>query len=60
MNPSLNAIGNMQPMQAQKFLNQGAHNASTTGNTIAGTFNQGTYFVIQILFTSLLRTREIF
>lgn len=30
-NPGLNAIGNMQPMQAQKYLNQGAHNASGTG-----------------------------
>lgn len=31
-NPGLNAIGNMQPMQAQKYLNQGAHNATGTGN----------------------------
>lgn len=31
----------MQPMQAQKFLNQGAHNASNTGNTMTGGFNQG-------------------
>lgn len=30
-NPGLNAIGNMQPMQAQKYLNQGAHNATGTG-----------------------------
>lgn len=33
-NPGLNAIGNMQPMQAQKYLNQGAHNASGTGNLV--------------------------
>lgn len=30
-NPGINAISNMQPMQAQKYLNQGAHNASGTG-----------------------------
>lgn len=34
-NPCLNAIGNMQPMQ-QKFMSQGAHNAS--GNCVTISF----------------------
>lgn len=39
-NPGLNAIGNMQPMQAQKYLNQGAHNASGTGMCVVVVFNK--------------------
>lgn len=31
VNPSLAAIGNMQPLQAQKYLNQGAHNLGGGG-----------------------------
>lgn len=40
-NPCLAALGNMQPMQAQKYLNQSAHNASGAAANMAGGFNQG-------------------
>lgn len=31
----------MQPLQAQKYLNQGAHNASGAGTNMSSGFNQG-------------------
>lgn len=48
-NPCLTGIGNMQPLHAQKYMNQGAHNSGGANANLAAGFNQGISGINQTL-----------